>query len=550
LERNQIIAIVVIIVIVGGAAGYILFFAPTPPAESLIIMGTTDSVESSLDMAQSYDYFGWEMIASLSSGLVEIEPGSEAGADDINPALATEWEASGGGTIWDFTLRQDVLFADGREFNATDVKYTFDRNCNLTGDGLFELDGPQLNMGYAGEGGIIDNVTIVSEFVVRFYLQIPFAPFLQLMACQASFMVDRLIAPMDELVTYNTDGDPLTPNALGPYLLDEWTRVGGSDEEIRLVKNEDYWNAAAGLPKTDTIVIKMYASDTALASAMTSLEIDVAYRHLTAIQVEAFRDNTDVTVHEGIGAQIQYLCFNQDIYPYNETDIRRGIVAALNRSHVTESVFLGTFDPLFSMVPEGMAYHLPTFEVYGSANYSYTADMLAPFRYNETHPLELNLYYESSGHYPQSQEQALVYEDDWEASGVIDVTLSGLEWPSYRLARNEGTMPVFIYGWYPDFIDPDNYEFLPFASWLNLGYNSTYPQGGIDQYNLWVEGRSATTDTARETAYHALQELQAEECSVIPLWQSSTVAVAKTNVAGIVLDITVSWRHWLLYLEP
>ncbi|MGD9397298.1 MAG: ABC transporter substrate-binding protein [Candidatus Thorarchaeota archaeon] len=549
MERNQIIAIVVIIVIVGGAAGYILFFAPTPPAESIIIMGTTDSVESSLDMAQSYDYFGWEMIASLSSGLVEIEPGSEAGADDINPALATEWEATGGGTIWDFTLRQDVLFPDGREFNATDVKYTFDRNCNLTGDGLFELDGPQLNMGYAGEGGIIDNVTIVSEFVVRFYLQIPFAPFLQLMACQASFMVDRLVAPMDELVTYNTDGDPLTPNALGPYLLDEWTRVGGSDEEIRLVKNENYWNAAEGLPKTDTIVIKMYASDTALASAMTSLEIDVAYRHLTATQVEAFRDNTDVTVHEGIGAQIQYLCFNQDIYPYNETNIRRGIVAALNRSHVTEAVFLGTFDPLFSMVPEGMAYHLPTFEVYGSANYSYTADMLAPFGYNETHPLELNLYYESSGHYPQSQEQALVYEDDWEASGVIDVTLSGLEWPSYRLARNEGTMPVFIYGWYPDFIDPDNYEFLPFASWLNLGYNSTYPQGGIDQYNLWVEGRSATTDAAREAAYHALQELQAEECSVIPLWQSSTVAVARPNVAGIVLDITVSWRHWLLYIE-
>ena len=540
----------VIIVIVGGAAGYILFFAPTPPAESIIIMGTTDSVESSLDMAQSYDYFGWEMIGSLSSGLVEIEPGSEAGADDINPALATEWESTGEGTIWDFTLRQDVLFPDGREFNATDVKYTFDRNCNLTGDGLFELDGPQLNMGYAGEGGIIDNVTIVSEFVVRFYLQIPFAPFLQLMACQASYMVDRAVAPMDELVTYNTEGDALTPNALGPYLLEEWTRIGGSDSEMRLVKNPDYWNAAAGLPKTDTIVIKMYSTDAALATAMTSLEIDVAYRHLTALQVDAFEDNTDVTVHRGIGAQIQYLLFQQDIYPYNITDIRRGITAALNRTHVTESVFLGTFDPLYSIVPEGMAYHLPSFEVYGSANYSYTVDMLAPYGYNDTHPLVIELFYESSGHYPQSLEQAQVYKADWEASGVIEVNLNGLEWPSYRLARNEGTMPVFIYGWYPDFIDPDNYGFLPFASWLNLGYNSTYPQGGIDQYDLWVEGRSATTDAAREAAYFALQELQAEECSAVPLWQSSTVAVAKTNVAGIVLDITVSWRHWLLYLEP
>jgi peptide/nickel transport system substrate-binding protein len=528
LERNQLIAIVVIIIIVGGAAGYLVFFAPQPQA-NLIIVGTTDSVESSLDMAQSYDYFGWEMIISLSSGLVAIEPGSEAGADDITPALALSWTTSPNGLQWDFTLRQGVLFPDGREFNATDVKYTFDRNCNLTGDGLFELDGPQLNMGYAGPGGIIDNVEIVSEFVVRFNLQIPFAPFLQLMACAASFMVDRAVAPMGELVEYDSAAAAadLTPNGLGPYLLESWSRIGGSDEEIRLVRNPDYWNAAEGLPKTETIVVKMYASDTALASAMTSGEIDVAYRQLTAVQVDAFRTNTAVTVWEGIGAQIQYLCFNQDIYPYNETNIRRGITAALNRSHVTESVFLGTFDPLFSMVPAGMAYHNPAFEVYGNANYSYTIDMLAPFGYNATHPLTIELYYESSGHYPQSQEQALVYQADWEASGVIDVTLTGLEWPSYRLARNEGTMPVFIYGWYPDFIDPDNYEFLPFASWLNLGYNSSYPAGGIAQYDLWQAGRSATTDAARNTAYTDLQELQAEECSVVPLWQSSTVAVAK-----------------------
>lgn len=547
MERNQVIAIVVIIVLVGGVAGYLVFFAP-PPAANLIIMGTTDSVESSLDMAQAYDYFGWEMIQALSAGLVGIEPGSEAGADDITPALATEWESSAGGTIWDFTLREGVLFPDGREFNATDVKYTFDRNCNLTGDGLFELDGPQLNMGYAGEGGIIDNVTILSEFEVRFYLQISFAPFLQLMACQASYMVDRAIAPMDELVTYNTDGDPLTPSALGPYLLDSWSRVGGSDEEIRLVKNPDYWDAASGYPRTDTIVVKMYASDSALAAAMTSGEIDIAYRQLTATQIEAFKANTQVKVWEGIGAQIQYLCFQQDIYPYNVTDIRRGITAALNRTHVVDSVFLGTFDELYSMVPAGMAYHSPAFDVYGAANYSFTQDMLAPYGYNETHPLVLELYYESSGHYPQSLEQAQVYAADWEASGVIEVNLNGLEWPTFRLARNEGSMPVFIYGWYPDFIDPDNYEFLPFASWLNLGYNSSYPQGGIDQYNLWQEGRSATTDAAREAAYLELQELQAQECSVVPLWQSSTVAVSKLNIQGIVLDITVNWRHWLVYI--
>ncbi len=110
-------------------------------------------------------------------------------------------------------------------------------------------------------------------------------------------------------------------------------------------------------------------------------------------------------------------------------------------------------------------------------------------------------------------------------------------------------MDVFIYGWYPDFIDPDNYGFLPFASWLNMGYNDTYPAGGVAQCALWNEGRSAPNATARGVAYIALQNLQADECSVVPLWQSSTVAVTSLAVKGVVLDITVNWRHWLVYLE-
>jgi len=544
MERNQMIAIAVILIIcIGGAGVYFVMFPPGPGVPTIVV-GTTDSVESSLDMAQAYDYFGWEMIISLSSGLVQIQPGSQAGASDIKPALATSWNSSTDKMIWDFTLRHNVNFTDGREFNATDVKYTFDRNCNLTGVGLFELDGPQLNMEY---DSVIQNVTIMSEFVVRFYLKIPFAPFLQLMSCAASYMVDRAVAPMNELVGYNTTAQ--TPCALGPYLLKEWVRIGGSDDHITLVKNPDYWDKASGYPKTDRIIIKMYSSDTALATAMTSGEVDIAYRQLTADQVAAFKTNAKRKVWEGVGAQIQYLCFQQNIYPFNETAIRQGITAAINRTHVCESVFKGTFDPLYSMIPMGMAYHKDTFNMWGDANYTATQDLLAPYGYNTNNKLVVDLYYESSGHYPQSQQQALVYQQDLQDSGVITVNLHGLDWPSYRTARNNGEMPVFIYGWYPDFIDPDNYEFLPFASWLNLGYNSTYPAGGVAQYDLWMAGRSGTNDTARQTAYYALQDLQAEECSVVPLWQSNTVAISKLNVKGIVLDITVNFRLWLIYLE-
>jgi len=546
LEQKQTIAIVVIIVVIAGAvAGYMIMFPPIPPG-GIIIMGTTDTVEASIDMAQSYDYFGWEIITALSSGLVEIKPGSAAGATDIDPALAESWVMSEGGTQWDFNLREGLVFADGTPFNASVVKYTFDRNCNLTGTGLQEPDGPQYNMGYAD---IIDNVEVISNYVVRFNLHIAFAPFLQLMSCAASYIVHPTYAPLDHYVVY-TEGNPRAshPNGLGPFILTNWTRVGGSDQQMRLEKNPNYWNAAKGYPKADVIIIQFYSKDTTLTSAMISGDIDIAYRHMSAAQVNAFRENPDVRVWDGIGAAIQYMCFQQDIAPFDEVEIRQGIAAALNKSHVCDTVFLGNADPLETIVPAGMAYHKPSFEVYGSgANYTFTREMFALHGYTETNKLAFDLYYESSGHYPQSADQAAVYKTDLEASGVMTVSLKSLEWPTYRQQRNAGTMPVYVYGWYPDYIDADNYGFLPFASWLNMGFNQTYPQAGIDEYNLWVDGRSATTDALRQAAYYDLQDLQAEQCSMIPLWQGRTVAVTSTSIHGVVLDITVSWRHWLVY---
>ncbi|MFW9803655.1 MAG: ABC transporter substrate-binding protein [Candidatus Thorarchaeota archaeon] len=554
MSRNQQIAIVVIIVIaVGGIAGYMLFFPPVT-TEDVIIFGTTDTVEKSIDMAQSYDFFGWEIITTLSSGLVEIIPGSEGTSDDIRGALASSWTRSTDGKTWDFVLREGVTFRDGKAFDSSVVKYSFDRNCNLTGTGLQEPDGPTFNMGYAD---IIHDVEVTGDYTVRFNLNIAFAPFLQLMACAASYMVHPDYAPL-------SDGDPATidyveytagdvrashPLGLGPYTLTEWSRVGGEDESMRLEANPAYWNAE-NIPKTDVIIIQFYEDEAGLAAAMTAGDIDVAFRHLTPAQVDSFRNNVDFTVWEGPGASIQYLLFQQDIYPYNETMIRQGIAAALNRTNVAETVFLGNVDPLYSVIPAGMAFHKPTFTVYGEANYTFTVSALAPFGYNNVTKLHVNLYYESSAHYPSSAQQAAVYKSDLEASGVIEVELRSYDWPTYREERNAGSMDVFIYGWYPDYIDPDNYGFLPFASWLHLGYNASYPAGGIAQNALWQAGRSAEDDAGRQAAYYDLQDLQAQECSLVPLWQGQQNCVSNSNITGIILDVTLNWRHWLLDWKP
>lgn len=516
-------------------------------AQSVLVIGTTDSVENSLDPSQSYDFFGWEIIQSIGSTLVDIEPGSQAGPDDIIPALATAWVVSPSSLNWTFTLRQGVLFDDGlTEFNATHVKWSLERAIW----GVNASDGPQYNMDYAG---IIDSIDVVSTYEVKFNLKVPFSPFLQLMACQASSIVNPQHALWDAYLNYTAgDARASTPMDLGPYMLTEWVRTAGKDDRIVLDVNPYYWNLSGGYPKTDRIIYEFYADSTGLRLAIEALDIDIAFRQLSADDLMALRTNPSLKVWSGSGAFIQYMIFQEEEIPglrtLNDSRIRRAIAAAINRPQVCEFVFLDLAEPLYSMIPAGMLGHTEAFEVLGDANYTYTQSLLDDLGYNVTNKLEIELWYESSGHYPSSDLQAALYAFQLEASEVISVSLHSADWPSYRLNRNDGIMHVFLYGWYPDYVDPDNYAFLYWAPWLNhhyIDYGVNY-QDMVDAFN---DARNTTDAATRISLYEQLENYAVEDCPVIPIYQSSAWAVSKLDVEGVILDISQAWRNWLIIPE-
>jgi len=388
ISRMAIVGILIIVIVIAAIVGY-YFLRPT---EKILVMGTTDSVESCLDPARAYDYFGWEIIQSLGSGLVEYRPGATGAAEDIVPALATSWSVSEDGKVWTFNLRQGVKYEDGTEFNATHVKYTFDR-----GIGIADPDGPVVGIGY---GDIIESVTVVSKYVVRFNLKIPFSAFLSLLACQASYIVDPKYAPMDAVVEYKAgDARGSHPMGLGPYVLTKWTREAGKDTEMILEANPNYWNAAEGYPKTKKIVIKFYADSAGLALAIDSGEIDIAFRQLSATDINNLKTKTHLKVWEGTGAFIQYLVLQTKRAPFNNPKIRQAVAAAINRTTVVNTVFLGQVQKLYSMIPVGMFGHKESFLTLGDPNYTRTRELLSQLGYNENNKLTFKLWYETSGHY-------------------------------------------------------------------------------------------------------------------------------------------------------
>jgi ABC-type transport system substrate-binding protein len=348
----------------------------SPPAgKDTLIVGTTDSVETNIDVAEAYDYFGLNVVLNTGAGLVYIKPGSGAGPDDFLPGLATKWSSSSDGLTWTFDLRQGVKFSDGKEFDANAVKYSFDRSLSL-----YLEDSSQAGIGYRD---IIDSVEAASKYQVVFHLKIPFAPFLSLMAFQGSFIVNPKYAPMDSAVNYvEGNARASNPNDLGPYLLTSWTRKAGKDYEMRYDVNPNYWGLADGYPKVKHIIFKLgYSDATALALAIKSGDIDMAFRQLAATDIKSFQADPTVKVWEGTGAFIQYICFQEKIAPFDNPKVRQAIAAALNRKELVDTVFLGQAVPLYSMIPNGMAFHQDAYKVLGDANISLTVSVLQELGY-------------------------------------------------------------------------------------------------------------------------------------------------------------------------
>lgn len=540
-KNKTYVAAAVLIVIVLAGVGY-YFYSSTPTAttttsmvstyKDTIVVGTTDSVQTTIDPADAYDYFGINVIQNVGAGLVDYRPGST----QIVPALATDWSVSPDGLTWTFNLRQGVTFPDGTPFNATVVKYSIDRE--------FKIDEPEGPFAGVGYDTFIKQTVVTGPYQVQFVLTEPFSAFLAAAAFTPMYPVNPNIAPMGAIVNYTGTVATENPTGLGPYTLSGWQRTAGKDVEIDLTTNPSYWNASGGLPKTKNIIIKFYTDSTALNLALQSGAIDIAYRQLAPTDIQSYGSNGNFKVWKGPGQFIQYLVFNEMQSPFDKVAVRQGIAAAIDRSLISNTVFLGQVDPLYSMVPAGMSYHQDSFKVYGDANLTAAESLLQSAGYSTTNPLKFTLTY-PTGHYSSTDGISSAIKQALEKTGMVQVTLSSEPWPNYKASTKADQLQAYLYGWYPDYVDPYDYTY-PFLPSDGIGFLHThYVSATMTQ--LLITAASTTDTSTFPDTYGKIQNLIATDVPMVPLFQGTTTAVTNLKVGGIVLDPTTIFRYYLLW---
>ena len=498
----------------GGGGGTQSGGGGAPQLKDTIVIGVTDRV-TDLDPANAYDFYTWEVLNNIMSGLVKYEPGT----DHIVGDLATNWTVSNDSTVWTFSLRHDAKFADGTPCTARDVVRSINRVMTIQGDPSWLVT------------EFVQNVTALDDYTVQFTLKKPVSYFLALLATPPYF-------PVHPDYPNDTIASDATYGGCGPYKIDSFQR----DVELRLSANPYYYGNA---PKTPHIIIRFFQDADSLELAFRNNEIDIAWRTLNPEQIQALQSD-GYNVVEVPGSYIRYMVINVQMEPTNNVLVRKAIAAAVNRTDIAETVFLGTVDPLYSMVPMGLWSHIDVFQqVYGDANLDLARQYLAQAGYSETNKVHIELWYTPTHYGDTEYDLAQVLKQQLEATGMIDVTVQSTEWGQYVAQLRNGTMMVSLLGWYPDYIDPDDY-LTPFLhsqanGWTGTGYSN--PQ--VDQ--LLDQAATLADQNQRAQMYQQVQQILAEDVPFVPLIQGKLFIVVQDNVGGVTIGPTMLLPYYLLY---
>lgn len=228
-----------------------------------------------------------------------------------------------------FTLRKDVKFHDGVPLTAEDVKFTYDY-----------IRDKKNSHPYVTFFDLIENIEVVSPYVVKFTTKQPYAP---LMANLNLCIAPKHIAEKD------VNALDARPVGSGPYKFVEWK----PQEHIKLVANGEYWQKK--LPKIKNITLRTMSETTTRIVALESGKVDVA-DHLPVGQMKKLKDE-GLVVKQTQPNGYNLIAFNHSVKPFNDKRVREAMAIALNRQEIVDFVWYGQNKLVNSpILPESWAY--------------------------------------------------------------------------------------------------------------------------------------------------------------------------------------------------
>lgn len=516
-----------------SACGGVKDDAASAADENTVLVGTTDKV-TTLDPAGSYDNGSYAVQIQVFPFLYA----QDYNTSELSPDIAADdgtW--SDDGKQFTVKLKEGLKFANGHTLDAKDVKFSYDRINTIN-----DPNGPSSLLAN------IDSIETPDDTTVVFNAKVPFDVTLkQVMSSPAGPIVDDEVFDADKI----TDADKIVNGKAfaGPYQIDSFKL----NEAVSYAKNANYQGLTP--VKNTGVQVKYFADASNLKMAVEQSQVDVAYRSLSPTDIEDLGKNDKVKVVKGPGGEVRMLAFNFKLQPYGESQkdadadkakaVRQAVASLIDRDELSEKVYKGTYTPLYSFIPDGLAGHEDTLKAYTNDGKPDAAKAKKTLEdAGVSIPVDLKLQYNGDHYGSSSADEYAAIKSQLESDGLFKVDLQQTEWTQYNKERvvtddSDGSYPVYQLGWFPDYSDPDNYlsPFFRDGNFVNNGYSNKAVNDAI------VAQAGEEDEAKREQMLKDIQKTETDDLSTLPMLQGNQVAVTGRDISGVVLDPSFRFRY-------
>jgi len=501
-----------LVVLLGGWSSS----SAAPRALPTVTLGTTDFIVSA-DPAGAYDLPSWTLIYNVYQTLLQVPPGT---TKIVPEAASCSFHTA---KVYVCKLVGHQFFSNGDAVTGQDVVFSFQRVLKIASpNGPSSLLAPMKSVSAVGN-------------TVTFTLKAADATWPYVLTTAAGAIVDHKVFP----------SSALQPDASvvgsGPYELQKYT----PQQLAVFMPNPHY--GGTDVRHNAEFIVRYEQNASTLVSDEESGAVQIAYRDLTPTELVALSHASNVSIVQGKGIEIRYLVFNLKVMPEataaKKMAVRRAIAYLVNRASITRNVYHSTVKQLYSLIPDALTGHTNSYATaYGTRpNLAKATSILRSAGIRS--PVSFTLWY-NINHY-QDADLAVELQRELNASKLFHVSLASADWTTYSSAALTNSYGVFLFGWFPDYPDADDYT-APFLACKTSFLNDHWCNPAVDP--LIAKEESTTAVAVRNAAFAKIQTYTAQGLPLIPLWQGGQVAAVRKGVTGVAstLDPSYTFRFWLI----
>ncbi len=241
----------------------------------------------------------------------------EQNVPDASRSIAESWEVDEDAKVWSFNLRQNVVFHDGKEMTASDVKFTFDR-----------LRDPDVGAATVGLYSNIAEISTPDDYTVVFTLT----------DSNPDFLFD-LFDYHAVIVDADNENFATNWNGTGPFMVESYS----PEDRIVFVRNPNYWMSDAEgypLPYLDGVEIIFLADSSAQIEALRGGQIDYLI-YLPTEFIPLLETDPGIDVIQAPSNTAYVLRMRSDEGPASDVRVRQALKLGTDRAAILDGAVDG-----------------------------------------------------------------------------------------------------------------------------------------------------------------------------------------------------------------